>query len=69
MRVKYLNGIKACPSSKGCEEQFFVDEAQYQVYCVCGHKFCPKCMEEPHKDFTCEQYRENEIKRKKDQKD
>jgi hypothetical protein len=27
-RTKYLNGIKSCPSTKGCENQFFVDENQ-----------------------------------------
>jgi hypothetical protein len=63
-----LNGIKSCPSTKGCENQFFVDETQQMVYCACGYKFCPKCMEEPHPKMNCEQFRIAEIKRKKDQK-
>lgn len=65
LRTQYLEGIRACPSTKGCENQFFVDEKQDWVQCECGWKFCPKCFEEPHSGKTCEEFKKSEEQRKK----
>jgi len=60
LRIRILNGVRGCPGVN-CKQYFELDPAEKASYVECNgcmHKFCPLCMDKPHKGMTCEQYRE-----------
>jgi len=61
LRIRILNGVRGCPGVN-CVQYFELDPNEKASYVECNgckHRFCPLCMDKPHKGMTCDQYKED----------
>eukprot|EP00929_Paragymnodinium_shiwhaense_P061746 TRINITY_DN30867_c0_g1_i1.p1 TRINITY_DN30867_c0_g1~~TRINITY_DN30867_c0_g1_i1.p1 ORF type:complete len:510 (+),score=87.86 TRINITY_DN30867_c0_g1_i1:1522-3051(+) len=53
----------------GCEERLFLEETDdfTDLQCTCGHRFCAKCENGPHRGLTCEQWQDRLDRERKEE--